>query len=101
MFDSSLSIKRTFMPFFSIFLSALHDEPSIMKLILRILTVIISQLYTQTKKYNYILNNSIFINHTISRHISAIYRVRHNYDNQGLMERYKFNSLSAINLTRG
>ena len=24
-----------------------------------------------------------------------------NYGNQGLMERYKFNSLSAINLTRG
>ena len=29
------------------------------------------------------------------------YRVRQNYVNQGLMERYKFNSLSAINLTRG
>ena len=29
------------------------------------------------------------------------YRVRQNYDNQGLMERYKFTSLSAINLTRG
>ena len=29
------------------------------------------------------------------------YRVRHNYDIQGLMERYKFSSLSAINLTRG
>ena len=28
------------------------------------------------------------------------YRVRHNYGNQGLMERYKFNSQSAINLTR-
>ena len=29
------------------------------------------------------------------------YSVRHNYGNQGLMKRYKFNSLSAINLTRG
>ena len=28
------------------------------------------------------------------------YRVRQNYVNQGLMKRYKFNSLSAINLTR-
>ena len=29
------------------------------------------------------------------------YRVRQNYGNQGLMERYKFNSPSAMNLTRG
>ena len=29
------------------------------------------------------------------------YKVRQNYGNQGLMERYKFNSLSAIDLTRG
>ena len=28
------------------------------------------------------------------------YRVRQNYGNQGLMERYKFNSLSAISITR-
>ena len=28
------------------------------------------------------------------------YRVRQNYGNQGLMERYKFNSVSAINLTK-
>ena len=29
------------------------------------------------------------------------YKVRQNYGNQGLIERYNFNSLSAINLTRG
>ena len=34
-------------------------------------------------------------------HYFFVYRVRQNYGNQGLMERYKFNSMSAINLTRG
>ena len=29
------------------------------------------------------------------------YGVRHNYGDKDLMERYKFNSLSALNLTRG
>ena len=33
--------------------------------------------------------------------INCIYRVRQNYGIQGLMKRYKFNPLSAINLTRG
>ena len=32
--------------------------------------------------------------------VVTLYRVRQIYGNQGLMERYKFNSLSAINLTR-
>ena len=32
---------------------------------------------------------------------AAFYRVRQNYGDQDLMDRYKFNSLSAINLTRG
>ena len=32
---------------------------------------------------------------------TIIYRVHQNYGNQGLMERYKFNFLSATNLTRG
>ena len=34
-------------------------------------------------------------------YICTPYRVRQNYGIQGLMEHYKFNSLSAINLTRG
>ena len=34
-------------------------------------------------------------------YIGTLYRVRHNYGKQGLMKRYKFNSLRAINLTRG
>ena len=34
-----------------------------------------------------------------TRRLYSIYRVRHNYGKQGLMERYIFNSLSAINLT--
>ena len=36
-----------------------------------------------------------------SIHFQIIYRVHRNYGNQGLMESYRFNSLSAINLTRG
>ena len=36
----------------------------------------------------------------IFNHRTYKYRVRHNYGNQGLMERYTFNSLS-VNLTRG
>ena len=32
---------------------------------------------------------------------SSFYRVRQNYGNQSLMERYKLDSLSAINLTGG
>ena len=36
----------------------------------------------------------------ISRIGVSIYRVRQNYGKQGLMDRYKFHSLSALNLTR-
>ena len=35
----------------------------------------------------------------INQVLALLYRVRHNYDNQGLMQRCKFNSLSVINLT--
>ena len=37
----------------------------------------------------------------IIQEYGILYRVRQNYGSQGLTERYKFNSLSALNLTRG
>ena len=46
---------------------------------------------------------SVWSQNMIARNLYVVilYRVRQNYSNQDLMERYKFNSLSAINLTRG
>ena len=39
----------------------------------------------------------LFITCQFCNIIEIVYRVRQNYGNQGVMERYKFNSLSALN----
>ena len=58
---------------------------------LKALTAIASCLLPGRRKWRALENS-------LSAHV---YRVRQNYGNQCLMERYKFISLNAINLTRG
>ena len=48
----------------------------------------------KTIKFLTLRKKTYIIEATLLR--SFVYRVHHNYGNKGLMERYKFNSLSAI-----